>query len=70
MVFLAMGQIVENRFQGGRLAGTLKNGGVGLAHFYALKSRAPSRLRAELGRVKQEIVKRSISIDARDYLGG
>ena len=70
MVFLAMGQVVENRFHGGRLAGTLANGGVGLASFYGLRTRAPARLRSELARVRQEIVSRSISIHGRDYVSG
>jgi basic membrane protein A and related proteins len=70
MVFLAMGQVVNNQFHGGRLTGTLANGGVGLARFYSLKSRVPARLRSELERVKREIVNHSISIEGRDYVGG
>jgi basic membrane protein A and related proteins len=67
-VFLAMQQVVEHGFKGGMLEGTLENGGVGLAPFYGLRSRVPLRLRNELGRVKQDIIKRSISINPRDYL--
>jgi len=68
MVFLAMKQVVEDRFKGGRLVGTLANGGVGLAPFYGLTSRVPRSLRRELVRVKQDIVRRTISIDPKDYL--
>jgi basic membrane protein A len=70
MVYLVMGQIVHHQFKGGSLEGTLKNGGVGLAPFYLLATRVPVRFRAELGRVKREIVSRSISVDPRTYLGG
>jgi basic membrane protein A len=69
-VFLAMQQVVEHDFNGGTLHGTLENGGVGLAPFYSLRSRVPLRLRHELGRVKKDIIKRSISIEPRDYLAG
>jgi basic membrane protein A and related proteins len=69
-VFLAMEQVVEHRFKGGLLEGTLENGGVGLAPFYGLRSRVPLRVRHELGRIKQDIIKGSISIDPRDYLAG
>lgn len=67
MVYLAMGQVVHNRFKGGLLVGTLKNGGVGLAPFYG---NVPKRLRNELGGVQNDIVKRSISVDPRSYLSG
>jgi basic membrane protein A len=65
-----MEQVVEHRFKGGLLEGTLENGGVGLAPFYGLRSRVPLRVRHELGRIKQDIIKGSISIDPRDYLAG
>jgi basic membrane protein A len=65
-----MQQVVEHDFNGGTLHGTLENGGVGLAPFYSLRSRVPLRLRHELGRVKKDIIKRSISIEPRDYLAG
>jgi basic membrane protein A len=70
MVFLAMKQIVEDRFEGGRLVGTLANGGVGLAPYYGLRSRVPLSLRRELARVKGDIVRRTVSIDPNDYLPG
>jgi len=69
-VFLAMGQVYENRFKGGLLEGTLKNGGVGLAPFYNLESRIPRALRSELGSVKKGIGNRSIPVDPRAYLSG
>jgi basic membrane protein A len=70
MVYLAMGQIVHHRFNGGLLQGTLANGGVGLAPLYGLASSVPSRLRSELDRTKKEIVNRSTSVDPRSYLTG
>jgi basic membrane protein A len=70
MVYLAMGQIVEHRFRGGRLKGTLANGGVKLAPFYSVESRIPRSVRAELARVKKGIDNRSIPVDARAYLTG
>jgi basic membrane protein A and related proteins len=70
MVFLAMGQVVDHRFQGGRLERTLANGGVGLASFHSLRARVPAGLRNELRRVKRDIVRRSASIDPRDYGSG
>jgi hypothetical protein len=70
MVYIAMGQIVHHRFNGGILQGTLANGGVGLAPLYGLASSVPSRLRSELDRTKEEIVNRSTSVDPRSYLTG
>jgi len=70
MVYLAMGQVYRGDFKGGTLWGTLKNGGVALASPHTLKSRIPGRLRAELVRVKQDIISRSITTDPRSYLSG
>ena len=70
MVFLAMKQIVQHKFNGGLLEGTLGNGGVGLAPFHVLKSRIPRRLSRELDLIKKEIVNRTISVDPRNYLAG
>ena len=70
MVYTAMGEIVHHRFHGGRLVGTLKNGGVGLARFYGLGSRVPEPLKRELDGVEKEIVKGSITFDSRGYVTG
>jgi basic membrane protein A len=70
MVRLAMQQVVENRFNGGRLEGELANGGVGLAPFHSLKSRVPAELQNELDRVKQDVIRRTISVDPQSYLSG
>ena len=70
MVYLAMGQVVENRFKGGVLEGTLANGGVGLAPFYNLESRIPRSLRAALPALKKGIGSGSIPVDPRAYLSG
>jgi basic membrane protein A and related proteins len=70
MVFLAMKQIVEHRFKGGLLQGTLANGGDGLADFHSLSSRVPASLRHELDRVRQEVGNRSITVDPQSYLPG
>jgi basic membrane protein A len=70
MVYLAMGQIVEHRFVGGQLQGTLANGGVGLARFYNLGPRIPRPVRAELPHITKGIINRSIPVDPRAYLAG
>jgi basic membrane protein A and related proteins len=70
MVFLAMKQIVDHRFHGGGLEGTLENGGVGLAPFHGLRSKVPLGLQHELDQAKRGVVNRSISIDPRAYLSG
>jgi basic membrane protein A len=70
MVYLAMGQVVEHRFAGGELKGTLENGGVGIAPFYNVAPRIPRPVRAELSRIKKGIDNRSIPLDPRAYLAG
>jgi basic membrane protein A len=70
MVYLAMGQVVHGQFRGGNLWGTLKNGGVALAPPHTLKSRIPAGLLAEVVRVRQDIISRSVSTDSRSYLSG
>jgi len=69
MVYLAMGQIYHRSFKGGMLWGTLQNGGVGLAPFYGLTRRIPLRLQRELEQVKQDVVRRSVSVDPKSYSG-
>ncbi len=70
MVFLAMKRIIDHQFNGGRLEGTLGNGGVGLAPFYNLRSKVPLGLRHELHQAKQGVLNRSIPVDPRVYLSG
>ena len=70
MVYLAMGQVVENHFKGGVLEGTLANGGVGLAPFYNLESRIPRSLRAAIPALKRGIANGSVPVDPRAYLSG
>jgi basic membrane protein A and related proteins len=70
MVFLAMKQVVNHRFKGGVLEGTLANGGVGLAPPYGLKSRIPRFLQSEVQRVGKGVVNGSIPIDPQSYLSG
>jgi basic membrane protein A and related proteins len=54
--------IVHGQFHGGRLAGTLANGGVGLAPYYGLAGRVSPALRAQLAAVKKGIENESVSI--------
>jgi len=70
MVYLAMGQIFHRSFEGGMLWGTLKNGGVGLAPSYGLTARIPLELRREIGHVRQDVIRRSVSVDPKSYLVG
>jgi basic membrane protein A len=70
MVYLAMGQVYHGQFKGGDLWGTLKNGGVALAPAHTLESKIPTGLRAEVARVKQDIISRSIATDPQSYLTG
>jgi basic membrane protein A and related proteins len=70
MVFLAMKQIVDDRFKGGVLEGTLANGGVGLAPSYGLKSKIPGSLLIEIARVDKGVANGSIPIDPQTYLAG
>lgn len=70
MVYLAMGEVVHDRFAGGMLRGTLKNGGVALAPYYGLESRIPRGLQDELERVKQDVIGRSVSTAPRSYFSG
>jgi hypothetical protein len=50
------------------LWGTLQNGGVGLAQFYGLTRRIPVRLQRELNQVRQDVVRRSVSVDPKSYV--
>jgi basic membrane protein A len=68
MVFLAMKQIVNDRFEGGQLEGTLANGGVGLAPPYGLESRIPKSLLNEIAHVDEGVANGSIPIDPQTYL--
>jgi basic membrane protein A len=70
MVYLAMGQVFNGRFEGGVLWGTLGNGGVGLAPFYGFEAKIPAGLRHELNRVRQDVIHRSVSVDPKSYLAG
>jgi basic membrane protein A len=70
MVYLAMGQVYHGHFNGSTLWGTLQNGGVALAPAHTLESRIPARLRAEVARVKRDVINRSITTDPRSYLSG
>ena len=69
MVYVAMGDVVHNRFEGGVLTGTLANGGVGLAPSYGLERRVPASLRTKLAEIKRGIAKGSISVDPAHYAG-
>jgi len=69
MVYVAMGDVVHNRFEGGVLTGTLTNGGVGLAPFYGLENRVPAALRKKVAEIKRGIAKGSISVDPAHYSG-
>ncbi len=68
MVYLAMGEAVMGRFEGGKLTGTLANGGVGLAPYYGRSNRVPARLERELATVDKGISKGTISLDPASYL--
>jgi basic membrane protein A and related proteins len=70
MVYVAMGDVVHDRFQGGGvLTGTLDNGGVGLAPLYGLENRVPGPLRTKLAEIKKGIANGSISVDPGHYAG-
>jgi basic membrane protein A and related proteins len=69
MVYLGMGQVVNNDFKGGVLFGTLANGGVGLAPFYGLGDRVPASLLTKLDEIKAGIADGSISVSPASYLG-
>ena len=68
MVYLAMGETVLGRFEGGKLTGTLANGGVGLAPYYGHTNRVSARLKRELATIDQDISKGTISLDPASYL--
>jgi basic membrane protein A len=68
MIYLAMGETVLGRFQGGQITGTLANGGVALAPYYGLGKRVPGRLRRELEKIEKGIVDGSISLDPKSYV--
>jgi basic membrane protein A len=67
MVYLARGEAVLGRFEGGRITGTLANGGVARAPYYGLGKRVPARLRRELEKVEKGIEDGSISLDPKSY---
>jgi basic membrane protein A len=67
MVYLAMGEAVLGRFEGGQITATLGNGGVALAPYYGLGKRVPARLRHELDKVEKGIEDGSISLDPKSY---
>jgi basic membrane protein A len=68
MVFVAMGQIVHGDFKGGIVAGTLANGGVGLAPFYDLGDKVTATLQTKLDEIAKGIADGSISVDPASYL--
>jgi basic membrane protein A len=67
MVYLAMGEVVLGRFEGGPIKGTLANGGVALAPYYGLSKRVPGRLRRELQKLEKGISDGSIPLDPAAY---
>jgi basic membrane protein A len=67
MVYVAMGDVVHNRFDGGVLTGTLANRGVGLAPFYGLERRVPAVLRTKLVKIERGVANGSISVDPAHY---
>jgi basic membrane protein A len=48
--------VVDGKFAGGTITGTLENGGVGLAPFHDLESLVPAELQTELDKVKADIL--------------
>lgn len=69
MVKIAMGEVVDDRFKGGVLYGTLENGGVGLAPFHGFETSVPFSLPAKLEEIKRGIAEGTISVDPTSYLG-
>jgi len=67
MVYLAMGEVVLGRFEGGPVRGTLANGGVAIAPFHQLAKRVPARLRKELRKLETGIADGSVSLDPASY---
>lgn len=52
---------VAGRFAGGEQTGTLGNGGVGLAPFHDFDATVPAELKAELDRLRQDIIDGKVS---------
>jgi basic membrane protein A len=67
MVYVAMGQVVHDKFEGGVLTGTLANGGVALAPFYGQGGRVPRPVRIRLAEIRSGIASGAISVDPARY---
>jgi basic membrane lipoprotein Med (substrate-binding protein (PBP1-ABC) superfamily) len=65
----AMKLVVDGKFLGGVLPGTLANGSVDLAPFHDFNSQVPEPLRAELDRLKAGVIAGTVSVNPKDYLG-
>ena len=59
--------VIDGKFAGGTLVGTLANGGVGLAPFHNLDSQVSDEVKSELEAIKQGIIDGNIKV--ADYLG-
>lgn len=67
MVYFAVGEVVNDRFEGGDVHGTLANGGVKLAPYHGLGKHVPARLRRELEDLQKGIADGTISLDPASY---
>jgi basic membrane protein A len=65
-VFDVSKQVVDGTFTGGFFAGTLENGGVGLAEFHDVDSMVPAELKAELESLKADIIAGKIATNPND----
>jgi basic membrane protein A len=59
-------QVVDGTFKGGVFAGTLENGGVGLAPFHNLEDQVSDETKSELDAIAQDIIAGEIKV--ADYL--
>ena len=68
MVYVAMSQVVHDKFEGGVLTGTLANGGVALAPFSRPGGdRVPRPVRIRLAEIRSGIASGAISVDPARY---
>jgi basic membrane protein A len=61
--------VIEDRFQGGVVTGTLENNGVGIAPYHEFEGEIPQELKDRIEELKQGIIDGSVSVDPADYSG-
>ena len=64
-VFNVIKQVMDGKFEGGILLGSLENGGVDLAPFHEMESAVPAELKQELETIRAGIIDGSITVSPK-----